>query len=56
MGKFEIHKTSAGYHFNIKASNGEAFVTSEVYTSEASYLNGIQSVKDNAATAQVVKK
>ncbi len=31
-GKFEIRKSSAGYRFVLKASNGEIIATSETYT------------------------
>ena len=55
-GKFEVHKTSnGGYRFNLKAGNGEVIATSETYTTKASALKGIESVKNNAPTAQVVE-
>lgn len=51
MGKFEIKKTAKGVKFNLKAGNGEIIATSEVYSSEASCLNGIESVRKNSASA-----
>jgi uncharacterized protein YegP (UPF0339 family) len=52
--KFELKKTSDGqFRFNLKAGNGEIIATSESYRSKESALNGIQSVKDNAAGATV---
>ena len=53
MGKFVIKETSTGVKFDLKAGNGEVIATSEVYKSEASCKNGIQSVITNAATAAV---
>jgi len=56
MGKFVVSKTNAGYHFNLKASNGQVIATSEVYTTEAACLNGIESVRKNAPDAAVEKE
>ena len=54
-GKFELKKSENGaFHFNLKAGNGEIIATSEMYESRASALNGIESVKKNAADAEVV--
>ena len=53
-GKFVLKKGSTGkYHFNLVASNGQVIATSEAYESKASALNGIESVKKNAANAQI---
>mgnify|MGYP001237754210 CR=1 FL=1 len=48
-------KTSANgkYYFNLKATNGQIIGTSEMYESESSRSNGIQSVKENAPGATV---
>lgn len=53
MGKFIIKKTNTGIKFDLKAGNGEVIATSEVYNSEASCRNGIESVKKNAPIAGV---
>jgi uncharacterized protein YegP (UPF0339 family) len=54
-GKFELKKSASGqFHFNLKAGNGEIIATSEMYESKASAQNGIDSVKRNAADAEVV--
>ena len=45
MGKFAIRKTASGLHFNLKAGNGEVIATSEIYTTEAACLKGIESVR-----------
>ena len=47
MGKFVVKTTSSGFKFDLKAGNGEVIATSEVYTTEAACLNGINSVKTN---------
>jgi hypothetical protein len=53
-GKFELKKTANGqYRFNLKAVNGEIIATSESYKSKSSAMNGIESVKKNAADAKV---
>lgn len=56
MGKFVIKKTSAGYHFVLKAGNGEVIAQSEVYNSKESCKKGIESVKKNAPDAEVVEE
>ena len=53
MGKFVIKQTATGYKFDLKAGNGEVIATSEVYASEASCKNGIESVRKNAPIAAV---
>lgn len=53
--KFEIAKTSNGqYRFVLKAANGEVIAQSETYVQKASAINGIESVKRNAPTAEIV--
>ena len=47
MGKFVVRETATGVKFDLKAGNGEVIATSEVYTSKAACLNGIESVKTN---------
>ncbi|MEO0400538.1 MAG: YegP family protein [Pseudomonadota bacterium] len=51
-GKFEIYKDKAGeFRFRLKASNGQNILASEGYKERASALNGVESVKKNAADA-----
>jgi len=45
MGKFVVKETATGFKFDLKAGNGEVIATSEVYTTEAACLKGIESVK-----------
>lgn len=51
MGKFVVKETATGVKFDLKAGNGEVIATSEVYASEKSCLNGIESVRNNCAAA-----
>ncbi|SMC44976.1 YegP family protein [Pedobacter africanus] len=52
--KFERKTSTNGKpYFNLKASNGQVIGNSEMYESEASRENGIESVKKNAPTADV---
>lgn len=52
--KFELFTDKGGqFRFNLKAANGEIIASSEAYSSKASALNGIESVKKNAAGAAV---
>ncbi len=53
--KFEIYKDKAGeFRFRLKATNGQVIAVSEGYTSMASCENGIESVRKNAADAEIV--
>ena len=53
MGKFVIKETATGVKFDLKATNGQIIANSEVYSSEAACLKGIESVKKNAPIAAV---
>lgn len=54
--KFEIYEDKAGeYRFRLKATNGQVIATSEGYKAKASCENGIDSVKENAPDAEIVK-
>ncbi len=55
MGKFEVSvNDKGGYHFVLKATNGQVIATSQVYQSKGSCLDGIESVRKNAPEAEVV--
>ena len=53
MGKFVIRKVNSGIKFDLKATNGQVILTSEVYTTEAACRKGIESVMKNAVTTNV---
>ncbi len=55
--KFEVYTDKAGeYRFRLKATNGQIIAVSEGYTSEAGCLNGVESVRKNAADAETVEE
>jgi uncharacterized protein YegP (UPF0339 family) len=48
-GKFELKIASNGkFFFNLKASNGQVILSSEMYESKSAAENGIASVKHNS--------
>ncbi|MCO5275562.1 MAG: YegP family protein [Flavobacteriales bacterium] len=50
MATFELYKDKAGeFRFRLKAGNGEVILASEGYKAKDSALNGVESVKKNAA-------
>jgi len=52
--RFDRLEASNGkFYFNLKASNGQVIGASQMYESEASRDNGIESVKTNAPDATV---
>jgi uncharacterized protein YegP (UPF0339 family) len=53
-GTFELYQdNSGGYRFRLKASNGEVIASSESYERKSAALSGIDSVRQNAADANV---
>lgn len=55
--KFEIYKDKSGeYRFRLKATNGQIIAVSEGYKAIAGCKNGIESVKKNAADAEIVEE
>ena len=55
--KFEMYTDKAGeFRFRLKATNGQIIAVSEGYKSMAGCLNGVESVKKNAADAEVVEE
>ena len=55
--KFEVYKDKAGeFRFRLKAANGQIIAVSESYKALASCLNGIESVRKNAAENNIVKE
>jgi uncharacterized protein YegP (UPF0339 family) len=53
--KFELYEDKSGeFRFRLKAGNGEVIATSsESYKTKSAALNGIESIKKNAAEANV---
>jgi len=55
--KFEIYTDKAGeFRFRLKATNGQIIAVSEGYKAMKSCVNGIESVRKNAADSQIVKE
>ena len=55
--KFEVYADKAGeFRFRLKATNGQVIAVSEGYTTLANCLNGVESVKKNAADAPIVEE
>lgn len=54
--KFEVYQSQNGeYRFRLKAANGEIVAQGQGYTTKSACLNGIESIKTNAASADVVE-
>ena len=54
-GKFELYTDKAGkVRFRLKAGNGEVIAVGEAYESKAAAAKGIESIKKNAPTAEVI--
>jgi len=53
MSRFVIREVESGIKFDLKASNGQVILTSEVYESAAACEQGVASVKKNAPIANV---
>jgi uncharacterized protein YegP (UPF0339 family) len=58
MAKFEVYQSGKNneFRFRLKAGNGQTILSSEGYTSKASCMNGIESVKKNASDPKRVTK
>ena len=55
--KFEVYLDKAGeYRYRLKATNGQIIAVGESYKSKPSAMNGIESVKKNAAEGNIVKE
>ena len=53
--KFEVYVDKAGeYRYRLKATNGQIIAVGESYKSLSSCLNGIESVRKNAAENNIV--
>lgn len=56
-GRFDKKKSTNGkFYFNLKASNGQVIGKSEQYEAEAGMNNGIESVKKNGPSTNVVEE
>ena len=54
MAKFEVYKDADGqFRFRLKANNGQVIAVGEGYKTRAGVMNGIASIKKNAAVASI---
>lgn len=53
---FELKKSGDKYHFVLKAANSQVILSSQMYASKASALNGIESVKNNCGNDSMYEK
>lgn len=54
MHRFEVYKDrKGGFRFRFRASNGEPMFASEGYTSKASAMKAISSIKEHVGAAEV---
>ena len=51
MSKFVVRQAATGYKFDLKATNGQIILSSEVYNTRAAALKGIASIRLNAELA-----
>ena len=55
--KFEIYNDKKGeFRYRLKATNGQIIAVGEAYKSKKSCLNGVESVRKNAANGKIVKE
>ena len=55
--KFELYRDKAGrYRFRLRARNGGIIAVSEGYNSKNACLDGIESVKNNIISAEIMEK
>ena len=55
--QFEVYLDKVGeFRYRLKATNGQIIAVGESYKAKASVMNGIESVKKNAAEGNIVKE
>jgi len=55
VGKFEVYTDKSGHwRFRLKAVNGQIVATGQGYSSRATCIKGIESVKANAPSAEII--
>ena len=55
--KFEVYTDKKGeFRYRLKAKNGQIVAVGESYKSKKSVLNGVESVRKNAAEGNIVKE
>ncbi len=55
-GKFEVYVDKSNkYRFRLKAGNGQVIASGQAYASKDSCLKGIESLRNNAGSAEIVE-
>ncbi len=54
-GKFEVFQVGDGFQYNLKASNGEILVASELYTTKDGCMKAIDAVRRNVETGGEIR-
>ena len=55
--KFEVYTDKKGeFRYRLKATNGQIIAVGEAYKAKKSCLNGVESVRKNAANGKIVKE
>lgn len=52
-GKYEVYQAGDGVKYNLKASNGEILVSSEVYSTRDGVVKAIEAIKRNVETGEI---
>ncbi|PKA84030.1 hypothetical protein ATE92_2200 [Ulvibacter sp. MAR_2010_11] len=53
---FELKKSKDKFHFVLKAGNGQVILSSQMYATKASAMNGIESVKKNCGDEKCIER
>ncbi len=53
---FELKKSGDKFHFVLKAGNGQVILSSQMYSSKATAMNGIESVKKNCGNDNCIER
>lgn len=53
---FELKKSGDKFHFVLKAANGQVILSSQMYASKATAMNGIESVKTNCGNDSLYER
>lgn len=53
---FELKTSGEKFHFVLKAANGQVILSSQMYASKASAMNGIESIKTNSGNDDLYER
>lgn len=55
MSKFEVYRSSSGYRWRLKASNGEIVASGEEYATKENAKHGCEAVRRAANDAEIIE-